>query len=556
MLYHLFKVYYIYTCVVYRLNVIFYKQLQIKLGPPGTGKTKTAIELINLYVNILKLKHNVLKLDKYRKPTIATAFTNTGVDQLLIGLMNKGLKVLRIGFPVKMNAQVRNVGLSTYIEKHKMKITLNDIKAKIEDIDTNIKERKSKRKQMHRANKNGKYTTSIHSINDQIESMMKNKTQLNEQYNVIHKDMINDILMSVDVICATCIGSGSELFVENNLEFPLIVIDEASQTIEPAVLIPIINSSKNNSRLVLIGDQKQLPPTINNVNAKNYGLDKTLFDRLIEKFSGFTKLSPSFPLMKNNLLSIQYRMHPHISQWPNKMFYDNKIENACNERDFELFNIPGFNWPMMKSDNYYEVSPLLFINCNGIEHRRDDGSISNELEAIIVVKLLMNIIDSVKMNIDNTNFIDSNKNILNNIGIITGYNYQVSKIKEKLMHIYGDNNPLINCIEISSVDGYQGREKELIILSCVRNNNYNDIGFLNDERRLNVALTRAKSGLIIIGNSNTLSCNYYWRNFINELSNTNRMIDENNLELIKYDHNILKNLFLPETTLSFVNKTL
>lgn len=506
-------------------------------GPPGTGKTRTAVELIYFasklqqltqkYYN--KLTNRKRKNTNIGKPILATAYTNAGIDQLLSELLDKGLKVVRIGLPVRMNSNVRSVCLPSYIENHPKQKEIIKIENCIKELNEQLSEIRKKYTQMSTT------TPAITRLRkNRREKLFKEKQKLLLKKEEISNNIINDILSSSDVVCATCVGCGNDVFINSkSLQFSLIIIDEASQLIEPALLIPLIYSCSKYGRLVLIGDQKQLPPLIMSQEAKKHGLDITLFDRLIDAFTT-TKYLSHIPLFTNNLLSMQYRMHPDISQWPNSVVYNNQIKNASSALKLQAFEIPGFIWPSKKiyddtndktSKYFFENnSPLIFIDVDGKEFkRRSDLSVNNEAEANVIVKILRNIIEE---NVNNNNFDE----ILSSIGIITGYNAQVTLITDKLSDIYGKNNTSLDCIDIDSVDGFQGREKDLIILSCVRSNKQNDIGFMKDDRRLNVALTRARRGLIIIGNANTLShSDKLWNNFISFMRNSGRIVSDKNI---------------------------
>lgn len=181
---------------------------------------------------------------------------------------------------------------------------------------------------------------------------------------------------------------------------------------------------------------------------------------------------------------------------------------------------------MKKSDFFFEYnSPLVMFDVKGKEVKRaSDHSVYNEAEVNVIVTILRNIID---VNEGQEGWEDK----LKSIGIITGYNAQVTLITDKLSEIYGQQCNALDFIEIDSVDGFQGKEKDLIILSCVRSNNQRDIGFMRDDRRLNVALTRARRGLIVIGNADTLSGgDKLWANFIAFMRNSGRVVDAANIE--------------------------
>lgn len=430
---------------------------------------------------------------------------------MLNELMKKRLSVVRVGLPVRMHSEVRAVCLQSHIESHSANKDVHSIEQRIKQISEELAALHSKRSKastpsIRRAQRNKK-----EKLSDEKQKLLSKKERMLE-------DMRLDILLSADVVCATCIGCGNEMFAsskDGKLQFCLILVDEASQTLEPSVLIPLLFSCRYHGKLVMIGDQKQLRPMIASPEARKYGFDETLFDRLIDAVI-------DSPLFSSNLLSTQYRMHPDIAQWPNSVVYDNQITNAQSAHSLKAFDIPGFVWPNKKMSDFYESheSPLLFIDVFGKECKQKTGfSVSNLDEAAVVVKILQNVIEC-------------NADSLQSIGVITGYNAQRAAILEKLKDLYGENaHEILEGLEVESVDGFQGREKDLIILSCVRSNGRNEIGFMRDERRMNVALTRARRGLIVVGNAKCLAqSDKLWQNFIAFMRNSARIVGKDHID--------------------------
>jgi len=296
-----------------------------------------------------------------------------------------------------------------------------------------------------------------------------------------------------DIVCCTCSAAGDERL--NDIDFKSLLIDECGQATEPEALIPI---SRVRGKVVLMGDQKQLGPVIECKCAAQSGLKVSLFERLAKNPTGI-----SF-----QVLDTQYRMHPSISEFPANMFYHRCSElirkdcpNDCPKKwlkDHESTknNIsPAFPWP--KRDQKGQQIPMLFIASHGLEGR-EGTSFSNFEEARIVNRLVKHLTES-----RNENKLDPK-----DIEIITPYNGQRTLLKKAFELLKKSK------VEINSVDGFQGREKEFIIFSCVRSNEENMIGFLKDPKRLNVALTRAKSGLIVVGNPHLLQTNPDWKQFL------------------------------------------
>jgi regulator of nonsense transcripts 1 len=275
----------------------------------------------------------------------------------------------------------------------------------------------------------------------------------------------NQILNEADVVCCTCSGAGDPRVKRQ--KFLSCLIDECGQGTEADTIIPI---SLTYGRVILVGDHKQLGPVVKSDKARIAGMEVSMFERLIRiKVPLFT-------------LDTQYRMHPAISHFPNMAFYDGKLMDGVSMSTARVIDFP---WPKKEF-------PLMFLACDGKESRRATSYINFE-EA----KIVSSIVTALMKN----GFPGSE------IGIITAYDAQKTHLISKKIPV---------AVEINSVDAFQGREKEIIIMNTVRSEK---VGFLKDERRMNVSLTRAKSGLIIIGNPWCLKQNKLWRKFLNHLEN-------------------------------------
>ena len=349
-----------------------------------------------------------------------------------------------------------------------------------------------------------------------LHKQLKDKLKVDDIYSVPKDDLqeeIDTIVSNYDIVIATCSTSWDERISKQN--FPFVIIDEDTQCCEIESLIAVVHGCKH---LTLIGDQKQLGPVILHPKAESTGMKVSLFERML-------KLYPEL-LSK---LKIQYRMHEEIIKFPSKAFYNNEIENGLpKEARINIEFNSKFNWPNKNI-------PLIFIHVEGQEIMIKSGkSKQNEEEAKIVALFIEKL---TNLNID-----------LNNIGIITPYSAQKLLIRKKLKEKYNSKTILEN-LKISSVDGFQGREKDFIIVSNVRSNEEKRIGFLRDFRRLNVSITRAKYGMIIIGNIDCLSYNDLWAKFINYYQKNDLLVEptikkyiDNGKEIIEYDINNLKKL--------------
>ena len=300
-----------------------------------------------------------------------------------------------------------------------------------------------------------------YTLDYKINNQITGKSITNEERQQIEKE----ILENSQVILTTNSSAGS--IILSDIQFHIAIIDEASQATIPSTLIPINKAEK----FILIGDHKQLPPVVSSNNTKY--LSKSLFEELIE----------NYPQQSQELL-IQYRMNEILMTFPNKKFYGNKLKCSKLSKD---------NYMTTVLEKYDSSSPLIFIDTSKYENNKefslDSHSYKNNLESEIVLEIINMYLDK-KINPQD-------------IGVISPYSKQVRLIKEKAKNI-----------SVKSVDGFQGGEKDIIIISLVRSNEEKNIGFLDDIRRLNVSLTRAKKKLIVIGNKETLQSNNDYKEFI------------------------------------------
>nr|WP_292806772.1 IGHMBP2 family helicase [Methanobrevibacter sp.] len=445
-------------------------------GPFGTGKTRTLVELISQET---RQNHKVL----------ATAESNAAVDNILERLMdNKKLNLTRLGHPQRVSKHNITQTLAYKVENHKLNKKIKKIHKKINNL---IEKRKVHTKPtpqyrrglgdydiLHFASK-GKGTRGVSS--EKIKSMAK-WIEINQEIDEAHDEikrienrMIKDIIDTSDVILAT--NSSAALESISRVKFDVAIIDEASQATIPSVLIPIAKAH----RFILAGDHKQLPPTI--ISERAGELSKTLFEELIRMYSN-----------KSQLLNVQYRMNSLLMKFPNEEFYNNGLKSDSSVDDITINDI---------LDGEHDEEALLFVDTSDVDlegetHLKDSKSIVNNLEAEISAKLVQDYLnDGIEVD---------------DIGIISPYADQVKIIQE------------MTPVEVKTVDGFQGREKEIIIISTVRSNENENIGFLRDLRRLNVAITRAKRKLIIVGNINTLKTNPTYARLIKFCEDENLLV--------------------------------
>ncbi|EQB60627.1 regulator of nonsense [Vairimorpha apis BRL 01] len=294
------------------------------------------------------------------------------------------------------------------------------------------------------------------SLHENVKELQKTGTEEESDY------LKRQLLHHADVITCTCVTAGQKMF--NRLKFSCVLIDEAVQSTEPLSIIPLVYGC---TKLILVGDHKQLGPTILSKKVAKAGFKQSLFERLIT--------IGVFPYK----LSLQYRMHPDLCEWPSETFYNGELFTGNRQFYRNCTNIP-FNF---------------FYACYGKEEVSASGtSFVNPMEALYCESIIRHLFKSGITE--------------NQIGVITPYEGQRSHILNRIFGSEPGN------LEISNVDGFQGREKDFIIVSLVRSNLFQGIGFVGDKRRMNVALTRAKHGLIIIGNPNTLIKHEMWKSLL------------------------------------------
>ena len=289
-----------------------------------------------------------------------------------------------------------------------------------------------------------------------------------------------EILDGAHIICATLSGSGNERFQNFNIEFETVVIDEAAQSIELSALIPLKYGC---SKCILVGDPKQLPPTVLSREAARFQYEQSLFVRM----------QINHP-QSVHLLDTQYRMHPEISSFPSRMFYDAKLLDGDNMAGLR-------KQPWHQSD---VLSPYRFFDVRGFHQSTPKGhSLINLAEIDMALQLFNRLIADYK---------DYDFN--GKVGIITPYKSQLRELRSRFAQRYGDQ--ILTTIAFNTTDAFQGRETEIIIFSCVRASSSRGIGFLSDIRRMNVGITRAKSSLWVLGNSQSLMQGEYWGKLIED----------------------------------------
>ncbi|NXC70943.1 SETX helicase, partial [Anhinga anhinga] len=478
-------------------------------GPPGTGKSKTIVGLLSrvLRENTRNEKATP-KTNSKIKPNrfLVCAPSNAAVDELMKKIIiafkekcqnrqeplgNCGdIKLVRLGAEKAINSEVRGFSLDKQVE-HRMK-------RKPTDCDQDIQKKKaaldqqldmlSRQRAMHRCEKR----EISQKLDDEIGRLSKERQQLASQLKEVrgHSQKVQaDIILESDIICCTLSTSGGGLlesaFWRQGLDpFSCVIVDEAGQSCEVEALIPLIHRC---NKLVLVGDPRQLPPTVKSVKAQEYGYDQSLMARLHRHLEEQVQKNVlrSLPVVQ---LTVQYRMHPDICFFPSNYVYGRtlKTDKATEE------NRCSSEWPFQ---------PYLIFDVGDGHEERDNDSFSNPQE----VKLVMELIRTIK---------EKRKDLgIRRIGIITPYSAQKKKIQEQLDRVFKNNSPG----EVDTVDAFQGREKDCIIVTCVRaNSTKGSIGFLASLQRLNVTITRARFSLFILGRLKTLMENKDWNELIQD----------------------------------------
>ncbi len=453
-------------------------------GPPGTGKTRTASEVIRCAVG-------------EGKSVLATAQSNGAVDNLAERLLESGLKCVRLGQPFKVDEKLSGIVLDHLIiqdERYKEADALREAAfAQIKDQTVYLSpsprySRGMRSADIHRFAKKNKGSRGV-SASDMksMSKWLKIRESIDACFmkaDTLELEIAVDLLKKADVVLATNVGAGSDIL--EGWTFDLVLIDEATQSTESSALIPVVKGKQ----LVLAGDHKQLPPTVISPLAQSKGFSLSLVERLIDRY-GSTAVS---------MLNIQYRMNDEIMRFPNQAFYDGQLESGEKNKHWRIEGLGG-RLDAREKAYINEVVKLsaAFIDVNGYEKAVGEGpTYMNQEEGDCVVGLVRLLI---RAGIEPSC-----------IGVITPYKGQVNLIRESL----GQEG-----VQVDTVDAFQGREKDVVIISFVRSG-AGGLGFLNDIRRLNVALTRARKLRIAVGSAKVLSAHPVYESFIDRSSSIQR----------------------------------
>ena len=459
-------------------TVLRAKDVAIVHGPPGTGKTTTLVEAI---YETLRRESQVL----------VCAQSNMAVDWISEKLVDRGVSVLRIGNPTKVNDKMLSFTYERRFEAHPDYPQLWAVRKAIRELRSGRRRGDEGRRQ-------------------KIESLKSRAAEIEIRINA-------ELFGEAKVIACTLVGSASRLL--DGMKFTTLFIDEAAQALEAACWIPI----RRVSRVVLAGDHCQLPPTVKSVEAMRGGLGKTLMERIVGQ-------KPEVV----TLLKMQYRMNEDIMRFPSEWFYGGMVESApdVKYRGILDLDIP-IEWVdtslseegRVKREEVAAAVALFTLHSSltppaaatsslfPLPSSLNDSSFKesfvgesfgriNKAEA----ELTLRILEDYFMRIGRQRIADERIDV----GIISPYRAQVQYLRRRLAHS-DFFKPFRRSISVNTVDGFQGQERDVILISLVRSNDEGQIGFLRDLRRMNVAITRARMKLIIVGDSQTMTRHPFYR---------------------------------------------
>ena len=447
-------------------EVLWAKDVAIVHGPPGTGKTTTLVEAIN---ETLMRESQVL----------VCAQSNMAVDWISEKLVDRGINVLRIGNPTRVNDKMLGFTYERRFESHPDYPQLWAIRKAIRELRSNRK----------------KGSESFHQKMDRLRSRA---AEIEIRINA-------ELFGEARVIACTLVGSAHRLL--EGMKFGTLFIDEAAQALEAACWIPM----RRASRVILAGDHCQLPPTVKSIAALRAGLGKTLMERIAEN-------KPEVV----TLLKIQYRMNEDIMRFSSDWFYGGQVESAPQ---IKYRSILDFDHPITWIDTSNEENQMTIEGEDAPEDSASTSSSSsaanqnsdlnfkeqfvgesfgriNKAEAELTLLTLAEYFTKIGKQRVLGDSID--------VGIISPYRAQVQYLK-KLIKKYEFFKPYRRLISVNTVDGFQGQERDVILISLVRSNDEGQIGFLKDLRRMNVAMTRARMKLIILGNKDTMTKHPFYK---------------------------------------------
>ena len=432
-------------------EVLRTKDVMVVHGPPGTGKTTTLVEAI--YETLMR-----------ESQVLVCAQSNMAVDWISEKLVDRGVNVLRIGNPSRVNDKMLSFTYERRFEAHPDYPDLWQLRKTIREM----------RNRRHRGDD---------SFHQKIERLKSRAAEIEIRINA-------ELFGEARVIASTLVGSANRLL--HGMRFTSLFIDEAAQALEAACWIPM----RRVSRVILAGDHCQLPPTIKSLAAMHGGLDKTLMQRIAENHPEVV-----------TLLRVQYRMNEQIMRFSSDWFYGGKVESAPSVRHRGILDYDNpIVWidskDTLPSPADENTEPETVSNRYHEEFIGESFGRINKPEAELTLATLQELFDKIGRARILEERID--------VGIISPYRAQVQYLRQ-LIRRREYYKPYRSLISVNTVDGFQGQERDIIIISLVRSNEQGQIGFLRDLRRMNVAITRARMKLIIIGDVETLTKHKFYK---------------------------------------------
>ncbi|CDO92256.1 unnamed protein product [Kluyveromyces dobzhanskii CBS 2104] len=497
-------------------------------GPPGTGKTKTILGIVGYFISKAKQKpqhsvtHTIITPTSTtsteqlleRQKVLICAPSNAAVDELVLRLREGVLdytgnifqpEIVRIGRSDAVNESIKDLTLEEKVDR---KLGGSDYDM-VQDsaLNQNFQEALRKRNVLQAklnkedgnpnsslsSNQIAEIQMEIRDLRKLISEMGKQKDEIRESNSLKYRNREIDrrktqarILAESDVICSTLSGSAHDVLASLGVKFDTIIIDEACQCTELSSIIPLRYGGK---RCIMVGDPNQLPPTVLSGAASDMKYNQSLFVRMQKNCSPY-------------LLDVQYRMHPSISKFPSLEFYKGKLRDGSSVQE-----VNKREW-----HNKYPFGPYKFFDIVTGKQKQNMKTMSytNPEETKVAIELVENLLSSYESKYDFTN----------RIGIISPYREQMQNMRNQFRRYFGDQ--IRSYVDFNTIDGFQGQEKDIIIISCVRaDDKSSSVGFLKDFRRMNVALTRAKCSLWILGRHKSLVNNKLWKHLISDAKERN-----------------------------------
>lgn len=430
-------------------EVLWAKDVAVVHGPPGTGKTTTLVEAIN---------ETLMK----ESQVLVCAQSNMALDWISEQLVDRGINVLRIGNPTRVNDKMLGFTYERRFESHPDYPQLWAIRKAIREL-RNHRKRGDER------------------FHQKFEHLKARATELEIRIN-------SNLFDEARVVASTLVGSANRVL--EGMKFGTLFIDEAAQALEAACWIPM----RRVTRVVLAGDHCQLPPMVKSIAALKAGLGKSLMERIVEHKPDVV-----------TLLKIQYRMNEKIMKFSSDWFYHGEVESAPQTRNRGILDLDEpIEWCDSKVDDEEGDSGESFVG-------ESFGRI-NKAEA----QLTLDTLEDYFKKIGKQRILDEHIDV----GVISPYRAQVQYLR-RLIRKRESFKPYRHSISVNTVDGFQGQERDIILISLVRSNEQGQIGFLNDLRRMNVAITRARMKLIILGDKATLCRHPFYRKLNEAIESTN-----------------------------------